>query len=433
MWEGGLMHTSYQKFLLISVTSSFFMWGLIATIGPLSLNFPFLTNESVLVKTAVLVTGPAFLVLGNVLMGFIADRIGRKKVFIVTMIAYAAGVIIVVLATNFFILLPGLAMSQFGVGGEEPPSLSLVAEDFPAIERARQLTLVANFSNIGSAFISGLMIYESFFSSALHSFLYTIFGPLSFLSNLTFRFFLLISSFALIAILVYSRLSLPESYRWLNVKGKEKEAREEEEKVGNPISNEVRVKPVISFAIIIMALIGVSQYATDGLMSYIVGPVVFPNLIPQIIFVSNVGASLAGVAAMFIIGKFSRKNYLFYSFLGGVLSIGVILLFYRSLSDVAIFYPLLFINLAFSEFAWSARTTLEPETVPTRLRATYIGIMRIAPIIVYEIFVFLTSYFRVGVFSFVFINLLLWLLGLAAATVWHMHGYETHNANIDYQ
>lgn len=427
------MHTSYQKFLLISVASSFFMWGLIATIGPLSLSFPFLVHETILVKTTILVTGPAFLVLGNVLMGFIADRVGRKKVFIVTMAAYAVGIIIVILATNFFILLPGLALSQFGVGGEEPPSLSLVAEDFPAVERAKQLTLVSNFSNIGSAFISGLMIYESFFSSELHSFVYTIFGPLSSLSDLTFRFFLLISSLALIIILVYSRLSLPESYRWLNVKGREKEAKEEEKKVGNPLKNEIRVKPIVSFAIVIMAIIGVSQYATDGLMSYIVGPVVFPNLVAQIIFVSNLGASIAGVAAMFIIGRFSRKNYMLYSFLGGVLSIGVILLFYRSLSDVVIFYPLLFINLAFSEFAWAARTTLEPETVPTRLRATYIGIIRIAPIVVYEIFIFFTSFFNVGVFSFVLINLLLWLLGLAAASVWYIRGYETRNADIDYQ
>jgi MFS family permease len=427
------MHTSYQKFLLISVTASFFMWGLIATVGPLSLNFPFLLHESIPVKTAILVTGPAFLVLGNVLMGFIADRIGRKKVFIVTMIAYALGIIIVVLATNFFILLPGLALSQFGVGGEEPPSLSLVAEDFPAVERAKQLTLVANFSNIGSAFISGLMIYESFFSTQLHSFLVSLFGPLSFLSDLTFRFFLLISSIALIIILVYSRLSLPESYRWLNVKGRKSEAENEKKKLNYKGDKEILVKPMISFAIIIMAVVGVSQYATDGLMSYIVGPVVFPNLIAQIIFVSNVGASIAGVAAMFIIGRFPRKNYLLYSFIGGVISIGIILVFYRSLTNVAIFYPLLFINLAFSEFAWSARTTLEPETVPTRLRATYIGVMRIAPITVYEIFVFLTSYFNVGVFDFVLINMLLWILGLGAASLWYFRGYETRNADIDYQ
>ncbi len=84
-------------------------------------------------------------------MGFLADMFGRKRVFVVTMLSYTIGIIIVAASSTVWSLVPGLMLAQFGVGGEESPSLSLIAEDSPVSKRAKYLTLVANFSNIGSA------------------------------------------------------------------------------------------------------------------------------------------------------------------------------------------------------------------------------------------------------------------------------------------
>ena len=77
-----------HRSLILSTTASFFMWGIIGTIAPLSLSFPFLVSVPRFVSTEILIVGPIFIMLGNVLMGIVADRIGRKKVFIVTMISY---------------------------------------------------------------------------------------------------------------------------------------------------------------------------------------------------------------------------------------------------------------------------------------------------------------------------------------------------------
>ena len=108
----------------------------------------------------------------------------------------------------------------------------------------------------------------------------------------------------------------------------------------------------------------------------------------------------------------------------------IILLAAPLLQSMIIFLPLLFLNMVFSEFAWASRTTLEPELVPTRIRSSAIGIIRLAPMIGYAVSVYLTASFSLQ--QFLIYNLGLWVLGLAAAVVWFVYGYETRNINIDY-
>ena len=405
------MHTSYQRFLLISVTASFFMWGLIATVGPLSLNFPFLVHESIPVKTAILVTGPAFLVLGNVLMGFIADRIGRKKVFIVTMTAYALGIIIVVLATNFFILLPGLALSQFGVGGEEPSSLSLVAENTDADKRPFWLTILTNMDNIGSALMAGLFFIV--------------------VNDLQDRAVLLIGSLLLILVIVALRRVIPESQMWLKESGNTDEYRKEREKIELRDDGERISQPSLLPSFVFLGVIAVSQYLTFGLMAYVLAPIEFPNSSEDdlIIFVALLGSSVAGFIAAPLISR-GRKNYTLLSFLFGTVTMVAIFIMVPYLQNMVIFLPLLFANMFMSEFAYASRSVLEPELYGTRNRSALIGLTRLWPMIAYPIFTFYTS--SLNLYNFLLINVILWALGLSASVYWFYFGIETKNANIDY-
>ncbi|MDS0256369.1 MFS transporter [Thermoplasmatales archaeon AK] len=417
-----------QRAVLVSSVAGFFMWGLISTIGPLSLSFPFLHGASRAVATEVLTVGPIFILLGNVIMGIVSDRVGRKLVFVATMISYGVGVILVSLTSSLLFLIIGIILSQFGIGGEEPPSLALVAESFGKATRARWLTFTANFDNIGSAFISGLLLA----SVAIQNFLYGIFSN-SFIASLGqeeifFRFALLVSALCLIAIMVYARFALPESVRWLSVKGVEPDSSIREQ---IDIDQEVkRSPPRLALSIPVLMVIGVSQYLTFGLMSYIIGPYEFPDYSAQIIFYGLLGSTVAGFIAMPLINR-ERRGYTLWSFAGGFITIIVILALVPDLSNLYIFFPLLFINMMFSEFAWASRTTLEPEVFPTRYRSTAIGLVRVAPMVAYILSVYYTA--NLDPFQFILFNAILWGIGVVGAVVWYLMGLETKDVNIDYE
>ncbi|MHB1812757.1 MAG: MFS transporter [Thermoplasmataceae archaeon] len=423
------MYSSSQKSLILSSTSSFFLWGIIATIGPLSLSFPFLSNVSVTTRTIILSAGPVFVLVGNLSMGFLADRIGRKTVFIATMIAYSVGVIAITFANNLPILLVGLVLSQFGVGGEEPSSLALIAEDFDAKRRASILTLVANFSNIGSFFISGIFIVAASATTSLTP-LFSLIFPSNFaLSDDLFRLVLLLSSIVLVGIMVYSRIRIPESFRWLNYKGRKGEGKAVEEGLYlHGTEDYVSVKPgfVSLFFLVSMAI---SQYLTFGLMAYIIGPTEFAGESSILIFYALLGASVAGFIAMPLVSR-NRKSYTFYAYIGGFFSMVVIFVLVNYLSNLLIFIPLLIVNMAFSEFAWASRTTLEPELLATRYRSFGIGIIRMFPMVLYIVSISLTANF--GIYDFILYNLGLWALGATGAIIWRFYGTETKNISLDY-
>ena len=424
------MYSRSQRSLILSSTSSFFLWGIIATIGPLSLSFPFLSGVSVITRTIILSTGPVFVLVGNLSMGYLADRIGRKTVFITTMISYSIGVIAITFANNLPVLLIGLVLSQFGVGGEEPSSIALVAEDFDAKKRASILTLVANFSNIGSFFISGIFIVAASATTSLTG-IFSIIFPSDFaLSDDLFRLVLLLSSIVLVGIMVYSRLRIPESFRWLNYKGRNEQGSKVKSGLNlDGVEENMPMKPgfISMFFLISMAI---SQYLTFGLMAYIIGPTEFAGSESSVlIFYALLGASVAGFIAMPLVSR-NRKSYTFYAYMGGFFSMVVIFALVNYLSNLLIFIPLLIVNMAFSEFAWASRTSLEPELLATRHRSFGIGIIRMFPMVLYIVSISITANF--GIYQFILYNLGLWSLGALGAIIWRFYGTETRNISLDY-
>jgi len=404
--------TSYQKAIIASTSSGFFLWGIISTIGPLAASGSLIGSISSQLKTAFLLIGPIFILLGNVSMGYISDHIGRKRSFIITMIAYALGLALIVsftLLRGIIGVASGLALSQFGIGGEEPPSLSLLTEDFSVDERTQLLALVPNFANIGSAFITGLL----------------------FITNINSAYIIMFSTIVLLGILIYSRITLPESFRWLSGKGYSDRAIKEREKLKIQRDG-IKIKhPGYTIAIITLALIGISQYLTFGLMAYVIGPYEFPSSIfdDQIIFIATLGASLGGFIAARLVTR-GRKSFTLYSYMGGFISMLLILLLVGYMKNLLVFLPLLFFNMIMSEFGWVSRTTLEPETFPTRVRGTAIGLIRMFPMVAYIASIYLTS--SLNIYQFILFNIALWGIGFAGALIWFYLGFETKEISADY-
>lgn len=87
--------------------------------------------------------------LGAVVSGTIADRIGRKKVFTITVLLYSIASAFCALSWNYECLLVFRFLVGFGLGGELPVAATLVSEYAPSRVRGRFIVLLESFWGLG--------------------------------------------------------------------------------------------------------------------------------------------------------------------------------------------------------------------------------------------------------------------------------------------
>ncbi len=368
-----------------------------------------------------LTVSPIFLVVGNFLFGSLADRVGRRPAFMVTVAVYAIGIVGIILSPNFYSLLLFVAVAQLGVGGEEPPALAALAEFTPVRHRGKAIVLSSNFYNIG-AFVAASLILYGISSVALQK---TVLG---------------IAMFLLIGTILFTRRKLPESIRWLVKRGRVKEA---EQLLGSFRGQAEEASPLQSvntprgprysarFAFMVLALLGVSQLTTYGLLAFIIGPYSFSSIAPQIVMVANAGASVAGLLGAYVIDRLSRRVFSLFSYLGGLVTVALVLGAVGVVaSNILVFFIFLFLNMIFSELGWATRVVLEPELATgTNLRSTFIALVRVVAWGFFITSIYLTS--SLSTFGFVELNVLLWGVGALAAFAWFIRGVETKQESLE--
>ena len=87
--------------------------------------------------------------LGAVLAGTLADRIGRKRVFAITVLLYSLSTGMCALAWSYESLLFFRFLVGFGLGGELPVAATLMSEYAPSHLRGRFIVLLESFWGVG--------------------------------------------------------------------------------------------------------------------------------------------------------------------------------------------------------------------------------------------------------------------------------------------
>jgi putative MFS transporter len=134
---------------------------------------------------------------GALVFGLLADRIGRKNVFIITLLLFSVGSGLSAFATTLTVFLILRFFIGAGLGGELPVASTLVSESVPAKERGKVVVLLESFWAGGwllAALISYFIIPKYGWETAL------ILGAIP-------------AFYAL-----YLRWSLPDSPRFMSVK-----------------------------------------------------------------------------------------------------------------------------------------------------------------------------------------------------------------------
>ena len=150
-------------------------------------------------------TGLIGMALGAVISGTVADRIGRKKVFTITVLLYSIASAFCALSWNYQSLLVFRFLVGFGLGGELPVAATLVSEYAPSRVRGRFIVLLESFWGLGWI-VAACIAY----------FFIPVYG---------WRMAFLIGALPALYVCLI-RLHMPESVRYLLTRGRVDEARQ---------------------------------------------------------------------------------------------------------------------------------------------------------------------------------------------------------------
>lgn len=147
------------------------------------------------------------IMIGALLFGYLADRFGRRKLFILTLLMYSTFTVISALSPGYMAFLCFRLLTAIGVGAEYSAINAAIGELIPARYRGRANAAVMNCWPLGAILAAGITLY-----------FINLLPP-----TVGWRF-----AFALGAVIavftLWVRRMLPESPRWLLRRGRATEA-----------------------------------------------------------------------------------------------------------------------------------------------------------------------------------------------------------------
>lgn len=94
--------------------------------------------------------------IGTPIAARLSDLFGRRSIYILNILLFALGSLIVAIAPSFELMLVGRAVQGFGAGGIFPVASAVIGDTFPADQRGRALGLIG--AVFGMAFLLGPLI-----------------------------------------------------------------------------------------------------------------------------------------------------------------------------------------------------------------------------------------------------------------------------------
>ncbi|MEB3275911.1 MAG: MFS transporter, partial [Cyanobacteriota bacterium] len=212
-WDGGTRLAgpplSAMQWLVWSLaTAGKFFEGMIVFMGGIALplvaeQFAMTSTDKGLVTAATL----AGILIGALALGGLADRFGRKPVFIGEMVLLAVGLVVAALSPSTPVLVGALFAVGLALGADYPTAHLVISESIPAAVRGRLVLGAFSFQALGA--VIGTAIAAVVLSSK---------PELG-----TWRIFYLMPVIPVLLV-VWGRLFLPESSHWLVSKGNVKKA-----------------------------------------------------------------------------------------------------------------------------------------------------------------------------------------------------------------
>jgi MFS family permease len=377
------------------------------------------------------------IVVGAYLFGYLADRFGRRRLFLLTLLLYGLFTLATAFAQGYGSFMVLRLLTAVGVGAEYAAINAAISEFIPARHRGKANATVMNFWSLGAilAALVTLCLLDNL--------------PPDIGWRMAFGFGAVI---ALCAGLV--RRYIPESPRWLLARGKVEAAEAVVENVekgcfGNPAGHRLVAgapssKKHSSFWLQSYELItrypgrtalgslldfseAAGYYGLFAFLALFILPAIAvpSQFVPWFYLIGNIGALAGGVLAAMALDKIGRKLTVpaFY----GLAALGVLLLagatYTRDWHWVLTAFTLA--NL-FATGSWISAYPTFSEIFPTHLRSTGIGLsVAVGRIGAFFAPLALTIVANAaGMFAALVLLAAFWLIGVIVMIPWYFRGVE---------
>lgn len=383
------------------------------------------------------------LMIGALFFGYLADRFGRRKLFLWTLLLYSAATVISALSPGYWFFLCFRFLTAIGVGAEYSAINAAIGELIPARYRGRANATVMNFWPLGTILAAGITLY-----------FINLFPP-----SVGWRFAFGLG--AIIAIFtLWVRRVLPESPRWLLQKGREAEAREILDKLEagdarfgvreKATQDEPQHSAAGFFAQTLRLLreqpgrlaIGCALDFTEAAGYYgifaLLPLIVLPHVgigqrqVPIFFLVGNIGAVAGGILAAIFLDKAGRKLTVTSFYVLAALSMLGIGAATAGGNSRGVLWAFIFVNFC-ATGSWISAYPTFSEIFPTSLRSTGIGASvafgRIGAALAPPLLVFLSQ--RVSVMFAFGVLAGFYVLGALAMIPWWIWGPEGRGKSLE--
>lgn len=364
-------------------------------------------SESKLVYDLINASSFIGMAVGAPILGLLSDRKGRKFVFTLDLIFFVVFAITAAFSQNSTELFLSRFLLGIGIGGDYPASSTLISEFSPIKKRGTILMLMVAFYWIGAGAASAMTI------PMLHFFGTNFWRALS-----------LIGGIVAIPIILL-RIRIPESARWLEAHGEDREAKEVVKEVAVPevqssgneqVSHYRRQSFVLSIVFVLSAwfLFDVASYGIGFYYPLIYGTIigspgetVISKIYGSALFglLLTAGALIGYAVAIYLVDRAGRAPLTIIGFGGMSVILGV--LAFTKITGLAVL-GYFFIFVLFEQWIGAVTLFYPTELFKTRERASLQGIATLVSRIgavtgifvfpLYAIFSGLTVFF---VFSFI--------------------------------
>jgi MFS family permease len=381
------------------------------------------------------------IMLGALLFGYLADRFGRRKLFLLTLLVYSSFTVLSALSPNYPAFLVFRLLTAIGVGAEYSAINAAIGELIPARWRGRASAAVMNFWPFGSILAGLVTLY-----------FINLLPP-----AIGWRF-----AFALGAVIalftIWVRRALPESPRWLAARGEYQRAASiamlidsDTRQFGAPAMKSAGPRRALSFFRQLWSLMrrcpgrlalgcaldfaeAAGYYGLFVLLPLVILPRVgVPDAkVPVFFIVGNIGAVFGGIAAALALDSVGRKVTVtvFYTLAAlSLLYLGQAML---SGSSSGVMVAFMLANCC-ATGAWIAAYATFSEFFPTAVRATGIGFSvafgRIGAAIAPPILLWFAQ--SISAESAIMLTAGFWLVGTAAMVPWLIRGAEGKGLSLE--
>ncbi len=377
--------------------------------------------------------------LGAAAFGYLADRLGRRRLFVATLVLYSLAAVASAAAPSFGVFIFFRFLTGLGVGGEYSAVASAIAEFMPARLRGRTNAAVMNMWSIGGI-VAGLV--GVLFVSAV-------------LGVSGWRYALLFGAVSAMYGL-YARRLISESPRWLASQGRVAEANIVIERVSGIPRDRAEYLPAelttsvreqlhelwthhrgrLLFGMTLDFSEAAAYYGLFTFLSVFVFTDsrvhVSATAVPYFYVVANVGGLVGGLVVSWALDRVGRKPTVLAAYSAAAVSMLVVAAA-AATGSAGLTLAAFTLAVLCATAAWVSAYPTFSELFPTHLRATGVGasvaVGRIGAILGAVGLAQSASSF--GLWSGFAVLAGLWLIGACAAAVWWLRGIEARGMSLE--